>query len=312
MIIFSRDVNPILNCVVDSRFDEALAEAKQLDEKLQKMSKEEKETLFKQKPYLGIPFTIKDCFPAQGLSWTAGLYYRKSVKADHDAPVVAAMKEAGCILLGVTNVSELCMWMESYNTVYGRTNNPYHTNRTVGGSSGGEGCVVASADSPWGVGSDVGGSIRMPAFFNGIYGHKPSTGIVDNLGGLPHAYGVIDTYLVTGPMCRFAEDLEPMLRILASASGRTTINRLDLDKPVNVTKVRFFFMPDDGGFPLITSVHPELQRAQNSFLKMFKDNYNVEVIKANLPNLYHSLPIWTESMSSEPKSNSFSAELVQV
>ena len=82
------------------------------------------------------------------------------------------MKSAGCIMLAVTNVSELCLWMESSNKVYGRTLNPYHRGRTVGGSSGGEGCVLTAAASVVGVGSDVGGSIRMPAFFCGIYGHK--------------------------------------------------------------------------------------------------------------------------------------------
>ena len=84
---------------------------------------------------------------------------------------------------------------ESNNTVYGRSHNPYHTGRTVGGSSGGEGAVIAAAGSAWGVGSDVGGSIRMPAFFNGIFGHKPSTGIVNNHGQLPQACGIINEYL---------------------------------------------------------------------------------------------------------------------
>ena len=79
--------------------------------------------------------------------------------------------------------------------VFGRSNNPYHTGRTVGGSSGGEGCLVSAAGTAWGVGSDVGGSIRMPAFFNGIFGHKATSGLVDNGGALPKAYGLIDTYL---------------------------------------------------------------------------------------------------------------------
>ena len=116
--------------------------------------------------------------------------------------MVAAMKEAGGIMLGVTNVSELCMWMESDNKVYGRTCNPYHTGRTVGGSSGGEGCVVSAGGSPWGIGSDVGGSIRIPAFFNGIFGHKPSAGIVDNSGHVPQARGIInDVYLGLWLLC---------------------------------------------------------------------------------------------------------------
>ena len=107
------------------------------------------------------------------------------------------MRKAGGIPLGVTNVSELCMWMESSNTVYGRTSNPYHTGRIPGGSSGGEAATVAAAASPWGIGSDVGGSIRMPSFFCGVFGHKPSTGIVDNSGQLPAAVGETDRCGVT-------------------------------------------------------------------------------------------------------------------
>ena len=87
------------------------------------------------------------------------------------------------------------MWYESSNNVYGTSKNPYHTGRIVGGSSGGEACAIASGASVFGIGSDVGGSIRMPAFFCGIFGHKPSTGIVSNRGQLPKAVGVIDTFL---------------------------------------------------------------------------------------------------------------------
>ena len=105
----------------------------------------------------------------------------------------------------MTNVSELCLWMESSNNVYGRTNSPYHTGRHVGGSSGGEACGIAAAASVFGIGSDVGGSIRMPAFFCGIFGHKPSMGVVSNKGQLPKAHGSIDTdLLVTGPLCRYS------------------------------------------------------------------------------------------------------------
>ena len=234
------------------------------------------------------------------------------------------MKSAGCILLAVTNVSELCMWMESNNKVYGRTNNPYHTGRTVGGSSGGEGCVISAGGSAWGVGSDVGGSIRMPAFFNGIFGHKPSTGIVENAGQLPQAYGIINTYLgrfakvlkhnshsfivVTGPMCRFAEDLAPMLKILAKPE---TLPRLKLDARVDFSKLRVYYLEDDGGFPLITSVHPELRQAQARLLDTLRE-LGMTVTRAKLPNMFYSLPIWTESMASEPSMKKFSAELVQV
>ena len=191
-----RDVNSTLNCVVDQRFEEALREAGDVDLRLAALSEAEKCQLFREKPFLGIPFTTKDWFSVRGLSWSSGLLARKDVKGETDAPVVAAMKEAGGIMLAVTNVSELCMWMESNNKVYGRTSNPYHTGKTVGGSSGGEGCVLSAGGSPWGIGSDVGGSIRIPAFFNGIFGHKPSAGIVDNSGHVPQARGIInDVYL---------------------------------------------------------------------------------------------------------------------
>ena len=191
-IFCCRDVNPILNCVVDQRFEEALREAEDVDLSLSALSEEEKSQLFQEKPFLGVPFTTKDWFTVRGLSWSSGLLARKGVKGCEDAPVVAAMKRAGGIVVGVTNVSELCMWMESDNRVYGRTSNPYHTGRTVGGSSGGEGCVISAGGSPWGIGSDVGGSIRIPAFFNGIFGHKPSAGIVDNSGHFPRARGIIN------------------------------------------------------------------------------------------------------------------------
>merc|ERR1719225_2305198 len=139
--------------------------------------------------------------------------------------------------------------MESSNKVYGCTNNPYHVGRTCGGSSGGEAAILAAGGSPMGIGSDVGGSIRMPAFFNGIFGHKPSTGLVSNRGQIPLAYGVIDTFLVTGPMSRFASDLLPMFKVLLKPD--LTID-LKLDEPVDLKKLKVFYMVDDGGSPLTT------------------------------------------------------------
>ncbi len=137
-----------------------------------------------------MPFTAKDCFAACGMSWTTGLLRRRGAKASHNAPAVQALTDAGAILLGVTNVPELCMWWETCNLIYGQTRNPYHTGRITGGSSGGEAAAVASASSVCGLASDVGGSIRMPAFFCGVFGHKPSAGgVVPNEGQLPEAVG---------------------------------------------------------------------------------------------------------------------------
>jgi fatty acid amide hydrolase 2 len=107
------------------------------------------------------------------------------------------------------------MWMETNNRLYGRTRNPYDPSRIVGGSSGGEAAAVAAAVSPFGLGSDIGGSIRMPAFFCGVFGHKPSPGIVPNDGQFPTAHGAGQRLLATGPIARHAEDLWPLLETLS-------------------------------------------------------------------------------------------------
>jgi fatty acid amide hydrolase 2 len=142
-------------------------------------------TLASLPPLHGVPCTIKECFALVGHAADVGLPARVGLRPSADAPAVTRLRDAGAIPVGVTNVSELCMWMESFNRVYGRTNNPYDPSRIVGGSSGGEGAIVGSGASLFGLGSDVGGSIRMPAFFNGVFGHKCSAGLIPNSGQYP-------------------------------------------------------------------------------------------------------------------------------
>lgn len=197
-----QEVNPLLNCVVDERYTEALKEAEEADKLISSGSMTEEELAAK-KPFLGVPITTKDCIKVKGLLNTSGLYHRKDIKGDNDAQVISQIRQAGAIPFAVTNTSELCMWWESTNPVHGRTNNPYDTNRIVGGSSGGEGAVQAAAASPFGIGSDIGGSIRMPAFFNGVFGHKPSKFVVSNAGQHPECDGERQKVMLsTGPLCR--------------------------------------------------------------------------------------------------------------
>lgn len=225
-------VNPVINAVVRERLDAARAEAADADRELaEARAAGRTETL---PPLLGVPCTIKESFHFAGMPNTAGLVSRIGRRVADDAPTVARLRAAGAIPLGVTNTSELCMWMESFNKVYGRSNNPYDPARTVGGSSGGEGAVVGSGASPFGLGSDVGGSIRMPAFFNGVFGHKGSPGLVSNEGQYPSPSGGIDRHLATGPLCRRAEDLEPLLRILAGPDQ----HRLKPVADVDVSRLR--------------------------------------------------------------------------
>ncbi len=301
-----REANPDLNSVVDTRFEAALKEAEAAD-KLVKAS-QDKDALAKEKPFLGVPFTTKDCFAVTGLSWTTGLLRRKGQKADFDAPTVKLMRQAGAIPIAVTNVSELCMWMESSNKIYGRTNNAYHPGRMVGGSSGGEACTVSAACSPWGIASDVGGSIRMPAFFNGIFGHKPSTGIVNNHGQLPVASDVIDKFLTTGPLCRYADDLAAMFKVLA---GPEKAKMLKLDQYVDVKKLKFYYMTDDGGNPIISPVHKDLREAQSKLVNRLQEKLGVSVKRVNIPEFLHSDLIWSHNMGSDPKARPFSVEMAE-
>lgn len=213
-----RAVNPAINAVVCERIADARLESADADREI--AAARAAGTLERLPPLLGVPCTIKENFHFAGMPNTAGLVSRIGRKVAEDAPTVARLRAAGAIPLGVSNTSELCMWMESFNKVYGRSNNPYDVTRTVGGSSGGEGAIVGSGASPFGLGGDVGGSIRMPAFFNGVFGHKCSPGLISNEGQFPGPSGDIDRHLATGPLCRRAEDLEPLLRILAGPEAQ--------------------------------------------------------------------------------------------
>ncbi|NUP11731.1 MAG: amidase [Polyangiaceae bacterium] len=200
-------VNPLLNAVVHTRFDEARAEARRADERIAKDASPP--------PFCGVPCTIKEFFAVEGAPQTGGLVARKSTRSTADAPVVGRLREAGAIVVGTTNVPEGGIWIETYNAIYGRTNNPWDTRRTSGGSSGGEAAIVASGGSPMGIGSDIGGSIRLPAAFCGIVGHKPSGRLLPNGGQFPAPSGAALAMLCPGPMVRRVRDVMPMLRVLA-------------------------------------------------------------------------------------------------
>jgi fatty acid amide hydrolase 2 len=254
-IAHSRRVNLVINAIVEDRYDEARAEADAADAARRRTSPDALP------PLHGVPCTIKESFSVEGMPNTAGLVSRRDVRAESDAPVVARLRAAGAIPIGVTNVSELCMWMESSNRVYGRSNNPYDPSRIVGGSSGGEGAIVGSGASPIGLGADIGGSIRMPAFFNGVFGHKPTGGMVPATGQFPIAHGDALRMLGTGPLARRAEDLWPLLRILAGPDGQDPACRpwrLEDPAGVDMRSLTVLDVQDDGKL----AVDEDLRRAQ--------------------------------------------------
>ncbi|XP_010713448.1 fatty-acid amide hydrolase 2 [Meleagris gallopavo] len=287
-----REVNPLINAVVKDRFEEALQEARQVDQLLAEGRTDDD---LEKYPFLGVPFTVKEAFSLHGMPNTSGLVKRRCVISATDAVVVGRMKQAGAIPLGVTNCSELCMWFESSNKVYGRTNNPYNLQHIAGGSSGGEGSVLAAACSVIGVGSDIGGSIRMPAFFNGVFGHKPTTGVVPNDGQFPIAQGVRRSFLCTGPMCRYAEDLEPMLRVMAGPE----VHKLKLDENVSLEKIKFFCMDHDGGSMFVYPVEKEILQAQKKVVEHLESDLGVQVQRVSIHKMKYSFQIWSAMMSSQ-------------
>jgi fatty acid amide hydrolase 2 len=206
--------HPRVNAIVAERFDAAREDADAADARIAAAAPGEELP-----PLLGVPFTLKEIFAVRGMPNTSGLVARRGVRADDTAPAARRMLDAGAILLGLTNVSELALWIETNNHVYGRTSNPYDPSRMAGGSSGGEGAAIGCGGSPIGLGSDLGGSIRIPAFCCGVFGHKPSVGLVPQTGGYPAAQGEPKRLLGYGPLARRAEDLMPMLRIVSGPDG---------------------------------------------------------------------------------------------
>lgn len=281
--------NPKLNALVADRFSQALQEAERADKRIKSDSGT---------PFLGVPCTIKEAFSVSGMPNSSGLVSRKNFRSAKDAKTVQLLRAAGFIPLGVTNTSELCMWMESNNKLYGRTNNPYNLSHTVGGSSGGEGALVGAGISPVGLGSDIGGSIRMPAFFNGVFGHKCSAGLISNEGQYPQAENEAQLYLCSGPLCRKAEDIFPIVQILAGEKGAQL-----RQENIDWASLKVLSIPTDGRI----RVSKELQEIQRRALH-FCAQKGARTEEICIPELKNSVQIWA-GMMEEAADTSFSQRL---
>jgi Asp-tRNA(Asn)/Glu-tRNA(Gln) amidotransferase A subunit family amidase len=200
-------LNPVLNAYVQVRADEARAEARRADALLAMGSELGR--------LHGVPISIKSCIDVAGMRCEAGSCLRKGNVPSRDATLVARLKAAGAIVLGVTNTPEFLMAWETDNALYGRTNNPWDLTRTAGGSSGGESAAIAACMSAAGVGSDGGGSIRVPAHYTGICGLKPTPGRISGIGHFPPGEGGFSWLGAVGPMARTVEDLQRLLCVMA-------------------------------------------------------------------------------------------------
>ncbi|XP_020288043.1 fatty-acid amide hydrolase 2-like isoform X2 [Pseudomyrmex gracilis] len=275
-----KEVNSSLNAVVDNRFENAIIEAKKCDEQL-RSGKLDLEKLKKEKPLYGVPCTMKESIGVKGCSHTGCTLSRKGVKATDDAVVVKLLRDAGAILLCITNTPEMCICFETTNLVYGHTKNPYDARYSAGGSSGGEGALLGAGASLIGFGSDLGGSIRVPALYNGVFGHKPTSGIVSNTGHYPLSDDkCFQSLLCLGPLARYAEDLSLVMRVITSQCGCN----LRLDVPVDVNELKVYYLQSLdrslGVLPVTAEIKNCVQQAANHFMKY---GVSVEKLPIKLP-----------------------------
>ncbi len=272
-----RAVNPALNALVADRFEEARREARQADERLRSGDTD-------LPPLLGVPFTVKEMIDLEGMPNTFGSVHRAGSVATADATIVRRLREAGAIPLGVSNVPEWGFWFETISLVYGRARNPYAPDRTPGGSSGGEGALIGAGGSPFGVGSDIGGSIRMPAAFCGVFGHKPTSGLLPLTGHHPVYRGDDDAvpsrlnpFVALGPIARSARDLMPLLRIMAGPDGvdpNATPIRLESPDAVDWNGRRVLVL-DDPSITLAARATREVREAVRRVAREFETRGSV-------------------------------------
>ncbi|HKH99997.1 MAG TPA: amidase [Candidatus Sulfotelmatobacter sp.] len=215
-------------------------------------------------PLHGVPISIKSSVEVAGFRCESGTRLRAGFVPAEDAPLVARLRNAGAIVLGVTNTPEFLMAWETDNLLYGRTNSPWDLARTPGGSSGGEAAAIAAGMSAGGVGSDGGGSIRVPAHFSGICGLKPTPGSIPSTGHFPASGGPFALIGVVGPMARTVADVRALFEVMQGPDdGDTCAAPVPLRWPSDdeVKKLRVGYFEDDGRTPVTAETRAAVRTA---------------------------------------------------
>jgi aspartyl-tRNA(Asn)/glutamyl-tRNA(Gln) amidotransferase subunit A len=230
-------------------------------------------------PLHGVPYTIKDSIDVAGFPTTSGSLITSRTPAKTDAPAVARIRDAGGVLLGKTNTPEFTLWWETDNRVFGRSNNPWNTDRTTGGSSGGEAAAIATGMSPLGIGSDSGGSIRVPAAYCNIFGLKATHGRVPITGHVPYAL-LQATHI--GPLARSARDIALVLNVIEGPDGRDhyappvpATSFPDLAAPLKPLRVGFY--TDGPVTPVAKEVQATVQAAADALAAMGHEVHEVDL-----------------------------------
>lgn len=268
-----------MNCLTEIFFEDAIERARKLDME------------YKQKPLdalpplFGLPISLKDSFQVSGYDTSTGLGCYVDEPAEENSALAAMLMALGAVLYCKTNLPQTIMTGDSHNNIFGRTLNPRNKSLTAGGSTGGEGALIALRGSILGVGTDIAGSIRIPALCNGIYGFRPSVGLIPH-GGVrdvttPGTDGIRST---AGPMATSVRDCSLFLETILKAdtwkydSTAVSIPWIDLQPP---RKVRIGVAHNDGVF----TPTPPVRRAFNQAINLLRGNNNVEMISVTLPNV---------------------------
>jgi amidase len=254
-------LDPHVNAVVVRDFERALSDAKSADAALARGVN---------LPLLGVPMTVKESFDLQGHPTTLGLKERLSSIAQRDAEVVHRAKAAGAVVLGKTNVPVRLRDLQSFNPIYGRTGNPYLLSHSPGGSSGGSAAAIAMGLSALEIGSDFGGSIRIPSAFCGVYGLKTSFGTVSSIGHGPDsdAWSLSNPMLVMGPIARSPADILLLLDVIAGPDAGTAATSLVFEKPrqQKLADYRVFILDNHPSAQLSTSILAALQDVERTLI----------------------------------------------
>jgi Asp-tRNA(Asn)/Glu-tRNA(Gln) amidotransferase A subunit family amidase len=235
----------------------------------------------------GVPVTIKDTIETKGLKTTSGSVLRAQHVPDKDAPAVVRLKEAGAILLGKTNVPEMAIPYECDNPVFGRTNNPHNLRLTSGGSSGGEAAAISACLSPAGLGSDLSGSIRVPAHFCGIVGLKPTMGRVPSGGHYPPAVGPFSLGATVGPMARRVEDLSLLLNVLTELNETKSVSATEDNRRKDMRGCRVALYLDENRSSVTNETQQAMQAAAHALTEA-----GLVIVEEKPPGLERAIDLW--------------------
>lgn len=281
-------VNPALNAVVVKRYEAARTEAREADER-----RARGQALG---PLHGVPITIKETLDLVDTPSTFGLPSRASIFARQDDLYVARMRKAGAIILGKTNVAQLLYYIESDNPLYGRTNNPWNLERSSGGSSGGQAAIIAAGGSPLGLGTDLGGSIRVPATFCGIAGFKPTAGRTPDAGRYSEPFGERAIVSQVGVLARQVADVALGIEIINGGRNPDVEPPMPLGDPatVDVSRLHVAYYTDDGTFKAAPAVRRAVLEAADTLR-----NCGAQVTAWSPPDVHHAVDLFFSIMGAD-------------